>query len=182
MVGYRIYYHAERAQGGPINHGSVDVSASATQHTLSDLQGGLSYTVTMVTKSNYLQSIVAGPVTAVATLVTTSALVSIYYPAVVWVKVVNATALLVSWDALRNTHHYTIYYSAFSPELFKVVDASTTVVPSSRTSGILVIRELTAGVEHQFQVTSSLEIQGEVHERERSFLTEIVFGKTLYLF
>ena len=117
-----------------------------------------------------------------ATFVTTSALVSIYYPAVVRVKVVNATALLVSWDALRNTHHYTIYYSAFSPELFKVVDASTTVVPSTRTSGIVVIRELTAGVEHQFQVTSSLEVQGEVYERERSFLTEIVFGKTLYLF
>ena len=120
-----------------------------------------------------------------STFVTTSVLVSMYYPAVVRVKVVNATALLVSWDALRNTHHYTIYYSAFSPELFKVVDKTTIVVPSSRTSDIVVIRELTAGVEHQFQVTSSLEVQGEVYERERSFLTahsEIVFGKALYLF
>ena len=65
MVGYRMYYHAERAQGGPINHGSVDVGASATQHTLSDLQGGVLYAVTMVTKSHYLPSTVAGPVTAV---------------------------------------------------------------------------------------------------------------------
>ena len=108
----------------------------------------------------------------------------IVYPAIVRVKVVNATALLVSWDALRNAHHYTIYYSAFSPELFKVVDDMTLVVPSARTSDIVVIRELTAGVEHQFQVTSSLEVQGRVYERERSFLTansKIVFGKALYI-
>ena len=71
-----------------------------------------------------------------------------FNPAVVAVrvKVVNATALLVSWDALRNTHHYTIYYSAFSPELFKVVEELTIVVPSTRTSDIVVIRELAAGV------------------------------------
>ena len=29
----------------------------------------------------------------------------IVYPAMVMVKVVNATAVLVSWDAVRNTHH-----------------------------------------------------------------------------
>ena len=101
------------------------------------------------------------------------------YPAVVRVKVVNATALLVSWDALRNAHHYTIYYSAFSPELFKVVDESTIVLPSTRMSDIVVIRELTAGVEHQFQVTASLEVQGEVYESGKSIPTKIVIGKIL---
>jgi len=65
VVGYRINYHAERPQDGPINHGSVDVGASATQHTLSDLKPDLVYTITMVTKSQYLPSVVAGPVTAV---------------------------------------------------------------------------------------------------------------------
>jgi len=108
----------------------------------------------------------------------------IVYPAVVRVKVVNATALLVSWEALfRDTHHYTIYYSAFSPELFKVIDESKIVVPSTRTSDTVLIRELTAGVEHQFQVTSSVEVQGEIYERKISFLTansKIVFGKALY--
>ena len=59
---------------------------------------------------------------------------------------------------------------------------SKIVVPSTRTSDVVVIRELTAGVEHQFQVTASLEVQGEVYERERSFLTEIIFGKALHLF
>jgi len=101
----------------------------------------------------------------------------IVYPAMVRVKVVNATALLVSWDALRNTHHYTIYYSAFSPELFKVVDESKIVVPSTRTSDTVVVRELTAGVEHQFQVTASLEVQGEMYESGKSILTKIVIGK-----
>ena len=70
----------------------------------------------------------------------------IVYTATVRVKVFNATALLVSWDALRNAHHYTIYYSAFSPELFKVVEELTIVVPSTKTADIVVIRELTAGV------------------------------------
>ena len=101
----------------------------------------------------------------------------LFYPAVVRVKAVNATALLVSWDVLKNSHHYTIYYSAFSPELFKVVDESTTVVPSTRTSDIVVIRELTAGVEHQFQVTASLEVQGVVYESGKSIPTRIVIGK-----
>ena len=103
----------------------------------------------------------------------------LFYPAVVRVKVVNATALLVSWDALKNAHHYTIYYSAFSPELFKVVDESTIVVPSTRMSDIVVIRELAAGVEHQFQVTASLEVQGEVYESGKSIPTKIVIGKIL---
>ena len=108
----------------------------------------------------------------------------IVYPAVVRVKVVNATALLVSWEALfRDTHHYTVYYSAFSPELFKVIDESKIVVPSTRTSDTVLIRELTAGVEHQFQVTSSIEVQEEIYERKISFLTtnsKIIFGKALY--
>ena len=195
MVGYRIYYQAERVQDGPINYGSVDVGASVTQHTLSDLQVDLVYTITMVAKSQYLPSIMAGPVTAmlgkctnyiviVATSWTCQFWSLIVYPAMVRVKVANATAVLVSWDALRNTHHYTIYYSAFSPELFTVVDESKIVVPSTRTSDIVLIRELTAGVEHQFQVTSSLEVQGGVYERERSFLTansKIVFGKAFVL-
>ena len=108
----------------------------------------------------------------------------IVYPAVVRVKVVNATALLVSWEALfRDTHHYTVYYSAFSPELFKVIDESKIVVRSTRTSDTVLIRELTAGVEHQFQVTSSIEVQEEIYERKISFLTtnsKIIFGKALY--
>jgi len=101
----------------------------------------------------------------------------IVYAAMVKVKVVNATALLLSWDTVRNTHHYTIYYSAFSLELFKVAEELTMVVPSTRTSDIVVIRELAAGVEHQFQVTASVEVQGEMYESGKSILTKIVIGK-----
>ena len=98
------------------------------------------------------------------------------------IQVTNATMLTVSWDLVGqsrwNIHHYTIYYSAFSPVLYKVVDESTT--ETNKTSEAVVIRELEAGVEHQFQVTASLEIQGYVFEGEKSLLTEdsrIVFGK-----
>ena len=100
------------------------------------------------------------------------------------VQVINATMLMVSWDLvgqLRWTiHHYTIYYSAFSPVLYKVIDESTIEVPPNKTSEAVVIRELEAGVEHRFQVTASLEIQGEVYEGEKSILTEdsrVAFGK-----
>ena len=59
MAGYIINYQAEGDQDSPIKNGSVDIFANATQHTLSDLQGGLWYTITMVAKS---RSTVAGPV------------------------------------------------------------------------------------------------------------------------
>ena len=100
------------------------------------------------------------------------------------IQVTNATMLMVSWDLVGqshwNIHHYTIYYSAFSPVLYKAVDESTIETPTNKTSETVVIRELEAGVEHRFQVTASLEIQGDVYEGERSLLTEdsrTVFGK-----
>ena len=96
------------------------------------------------------------------------------------IQVTNATTLLVSWDQSLWSIHYTLYYSAFSPVLYKVVDESTTVIPSNKTYAAVVIRELTAGIEHRFQVTASVETQGEVCEGEKSMLTEnsrIIFGK-----
>ena len=94
------------------------------------------------------------------------------------VKVANATALLVSWDNLQDSYlsHYTIYYSAFSPLLSKVVDKFTKVISSTNTSDIVNIKELRAGVEHQFQVTASLEIE-EVYEGVKSVPAKMVFGK-----
>ena len=100
------------------------------------------------------------------------------------VQVINATMLMVSWGLVGQSHwtihHYTIYYSAFSPVLHKVIDESTIEILPNKISEAVVIRELEAGVEHRFQVTASLEIQGEVYEGEKSILTEdsrVVFGK-----
>ena len=95
------------------------------------------------------------------------------------VTTANATALLVSWDALKVSYlsHYTIYYSAFSPLLNKVVDTRTKVILSTNTSEIVNIRELRAGVEHQFQVTASLEIDGEVYEKMIFMSAMLLFGK-----
>ena len=95
-------------------------------------------------------------------------------------KAANATALLVSWDALQDSYllHYTIYYSAFSPLLSKVVDKFTKVVSSANASDIVNIRQLRAGVEHELQVTASLEIEGKVYEGVKSVPAKMVFGKT----
>ena len=94
------------------------------------------------------------------------------------VRAANATALLVSWDPLQDSYlsHYTIYYSAFSPPLGKVVDRFTKVISSNRTSDIVNIRELRAGVEYEFQVTASLEI-GVVYEGVKSVPAKMVIGK-----
>jgi len=62
VVGYRIYYQAEGSQDNLTTPSSVDIGASATQHTLSGLQEGLWYTITVVAKSQYLPSTVVGPV------------------------------------------------------------------------------------------------------------------------
>ena len=100
------------------------------------------------------------------------------------VQVTNTTILMVSWDLVGQSrwtiHHYTIYYSAFSPVLYKVIDESTIEIPPNKTSEAVVIREREAGVEHRFQVTASLVINGEVYEGEKSTLTEdsrVAFGK-----
>ena len=95
-------------------------------------------------------------------------------------QVTNATALLVPWDRSLWSTHYTLYYSAFSPVLYKVVDELTTVIPANKTSAAVVIRELAAGIEHRFQVAGSIETQEEVCEGEKSMLTEdsrLIFGK-----
>ena len=98
----------------------------------------------------------------------------------VTVMTTNATTLLVSWDALQDSYlsHYTIYYNAFSPLLSKVVNKFTKVIPFTKTSDIVNIRELKAGVEHQFQVTASLKVDGELYEGVRPVPAEMVFGKT----
>ena len=95
------------------------------------------------------------------------------------VKVANATALLVNWDALKTMYlsNYTIYYSAFCAKLNKVVDNFTKVILPPNTSDIVNIRELRAGVEHEFQVTASLEIEGKVYEGVKSVTAKMVFGK-----
>lgn len=92
------------------------------------------------------------------------------------VKIVNATALLVSWDALNVSylHHYTIYYSAKEVDI--VFDEFAKKVPPTSTSDIVNIRESTAGVEHQFQVTASLKIADEVYEGEKSVPDMRMFG------
>ena len=55
MTGYQIYYQTEGDQG------SVDVSASTTQHVLTGLCGGRNYSIYLVALSAHLPSPVVGP-------------------------------------------------------------------------------------------------------------------------
>ena len=98
---------------------------------------------------------------------------------------VNASALLVSWDALQDPHlsHYTIYYSALlskvarSEDRKKVIKKFKKDVPSTSTSDIVNIRDLRAGVEHKIHVTASLEIEGEVYEGDKYKSKRMKLGK-----
>ena len=95
------------------------------------------------------------------------------------VVTVNASALSVSWGALENSYlsHYTIYYSAFSLQLGKVVKKLKKKVPPTSTSDTVNIGVLRAGVEHEFHVTASLEIDGKVYEGEKSKPEKMKLGK-----
>jgi len=55
VTGYQIYYQAEG------DWGSVSVDAGVTNTTLSNLQNGLTYSITMVALSMHLPSSVVGP-------------------------------------------------------------------------------------------------------------------------
>ena len=57
-TGYRIFY-----QTGGDSEQSVDVGAGATSHTLTGLQSGATYSISIVALSNTLPSSVLGPVT-----------------------------------------------------------------------------------------------------------------------
>ena len=93
------------------------------------------------------------------------------------VQIANATALLVSWDALNVSYlsHYTIYYKA--KKLNMIFDEFTKVVLSTSTRDIVNIRELTEGMQHHFHVTASLEIDGETYEGEKSVPDMKMFSK-----
>ena len=93
----------------------------------------------------------------------------------------NATAVNVTWSKPElldwNVSSYTLHYKAFSRDW--VVDESSRVIPANTTSIIMVVSELAShfsGVKHQFQVTASLEVHGEVLEGKRANAT-FIFGK-----
>jgi len=88
VVGYRIYYQAEGSQDTHTNPSSVDIGASTTQHTLSGLQGGIWYTITMVTKSQYYLSIVAGPVRVTLSKFTNDIII---------IELVNSICIGITW-------------------------------------------------------------------------------------
>ena len=58
MTGYRISY------SGGTDQGSVDVGASATDHTItiSQPQSYMTYTISIITLSSHLPSSMAGPI------------------------------------------------------------------------------------------------------------------------
>ena len=95
------------------------------------------------------------------------------------VNIVTATALLVHWTALEiqtlSVSLYTVYYKAYSEKRNGTV-AELHSVPNNQTSFLLDVRDLTPGLQHQFQVTASVELHGEVIEGEANE-DAVVFGK-----
>ena len=97
--------------------------------------------------------------------------------------VINATVLNVSWDAIKlpqweiELSYYTLYYMTFSPSLYKSTEKFSRSILMDKSSDLVVIDELLAGVKHQFQVTVSLEIQGLIREGRKSEAATLVFGE-----
>ena len=96
----------------------------------------------------------------------------------------STAALLAQWTAPEleslSISFYTVYYKTFSEEHNQTAVALHPV-PNDTTSFLLDVRDLTPGLQHQFRVTASVDIEGEVIEGDASEHA-IVFGKLVSYF
>ena len=100
------------------------------------------------------------------------------------IDAVSATNTRVSWSPVAipfwKLTHYTLYYSAYSNALEKIVDSRLIHVDSEEvppTSYVIQIVELSDDVEHRIEVTANLEVQENAYESDRSKTTVFNFGK-----
>ena len=101
-------------------------------------------------------------------------------------SVVNATAISLSWDVLLSSglsiSHFNIHYKAVVNESNTAIDEFTTKHPKSSTAAVLMIRDFTPQLQHQFRVSTAIVIGGEaeVYKAKTSALTTgstVTFGK-----
>lgn len=95
--------------------------------------------------------------------------------------VLDGNAIRLFWEPVTvlewEVAHYTVYYTTYHTNLRKTVQHSAKELPSTKTSDLLYLSHTDPKFEHLFQVTVSIEVEGEEFESEKSLLT-FNFGKT----
>ena len=89
----------------------------------------------------------------------------------------------MSWGALElpgwNVSQYTIYYTTVAVPNSQAQPLSEHDVPGNTTSATVVNSNVTPGLIHQFQISGSLKIEGDVIEGPKSETKNITFSKLL---
>lgn len=102
-------------------------------------------------------------------------------------EVLDAGSVVLSWQPVLlpewEVAHYTIYYSTHSTHLRKTVDQRTVLTTSTDlgTSKVFHITHTDLKFEHRFQVTASIQVEGEEFQSQRSTLLIFNFGKKVAL-
>ena len=100
-------------------------------------------------------------------------------------SVVNATAISLSWDVSLshglNVSHFNIHYKAVVNDSDQVINEFTTKRPKSSTNAVVLIRDFTPQLQHQFQVSTAIVIEREgLYEAKKSTMTmrsTVIYGK-----
>ena len=101
-------------------------------------------------------------------------------------EVLDASSVRLTWEPVVLQHwevdHYTIYYTTFSTTTTKTVHQETVPTPSTKNSEVFYLTHLDPKFEHWFQVTVSIEVEGEEFESQRPDPLIFNFGKPVSLF
>ena len=95
-------------------------------------------------------------------------------------EVLDGYTVRVSWEPVVlehwEVHHYTIYYTTFSTSLNKTVHQHTLQTPNTKTFATFHLNHIDPKFEHWFEVTVSIEVEGEEFESQRSSRLTFKFG------
>lgn len=100
-------------------------------------------------------------------------------------SVVNATAISLSWNVSLshglNVSHFNIHYKAVVNDSDQVIDEFTTKRSKSSTNAVVLIRDFTPQLQHQFQVSMAIAIEGKgLYVAKKSAMTmrsTVTYGK-----
>lgn len=95
-------------------------------------------------------------------------------------EVLDASTIQLTWDPVVlpqwEVNHYTIYYTTFSTTMNKTVHQHTVLTLNTKTSQVFYLTHVDPKFEHWFQVTVSIEVEGEEFESQRTTVLIFNFG------
>ena len=101
----------------------------------------------------------------------------------VGVSAEDANTVRLSWQPVTvlewEVSHYTLYHTVRHTRLDKTVQHYTKSLSNTLTSDPLTLIDTDTKYEHIFQLTASIQVEGEEFESEKSIALTFQFGKTI---